>query len=283
MYLTETDDESKTTVQFGDGVTGARLPTGRENVAATYRKGIGREGQVKAGQLSLLMTRPLGVKAVVNPLAAAGAADPQVTADAQRNAPLTVLTLDRIVSLQDYEDFARSYAGVAKALATWTWSGHRRGVLLTVAGANGDAVTAQSALHTNLVAAIVKAGDARVPVEVKSYRAVFFELAATVRVAPEYGAELVRAAIEGALRAAFSFDARLFGQPVAFSEVTAIIRNIPGVVFANVTTLHRRGATAKINFVLIADAPTPGANAPHALAAELLTLDAAPLDGLEVS
>ena len=52
----------KTTVQFGDGVTGARLPTGQENVRAIYRKGIGLEGLVKAEQLSLLMTRPLGVK-----------------------------------------------------------------------------------------------------------------------------------------------------------------------------------------------------------------------------
>ena len=50
------------------------------------------------------------------------------------NAPLTVLTLGRIVSLRDYEDFARAFAGVAKALATWTWDGERQGVFVTDRG-----------------------------------------------------------------------------------------------------------------------------------------------------
>ena len=69
IYTSRRDDDGVTTVQFGDGRTGARLPTGRENVSATYRTGIGREGLVKADQLSLLMTRPLGVKGVTDPLA----------------------------------------------------------------------------------------------------------------------------------------------------------------------------------------------------------------------
>ena len=36
-----TDDDGRTTVQFGDGISGARLPTGVENVRAVYRKGSG--------------------------------------------------------------------------------------------------------------------------------------------------------------------------------------------------------------------------------------------------
>ena len=67
IYVTRTGDDGKTTIEFGDGVTGARLPSGQDNVRAKYRKGIGVEGLVKAGQLTLLLTRPLGVKAVTNP------------------------------------------------------------------------------------------------------------------------------------------------------------------------------------------------------------------------
>ena len=48
-----------------------------------------------------------------------------------------MLTLGRIVSLEDYEDFARAFAGIEKALATWMWSGEKRGVFVTVAGAKG--------------------------------------------------------------------------------------------------------------------------------------------------
>src|SRR5262249_37618403 len=110
IYVTTLDDNGKTTVIFGDGTTGARLPTGQEDIKATYRKGIGLGGLVKADQLTQLMARPLGVKGGTNPLPPGGAADPEQLAQARDNAPLTVLTLGRVVSLKDYEDFARAFS-----------------------------------------------------------------------------------------------------------------------------------------------------------------------------
>ena len=76
-YITRRDDDGNVTITFGDGATGARLPAGSENVVAAYRVGIGAAGMVKPDQLSLLLTRPLGVQKVANPLAPAGAADPE--------------------------------------------------------------------------------------------------------------------------------------------------------------------------------------------------------------
>lgn len=275
IYITHTDDDKKTTVQFGDGVTGARLPMGRENVTATYRKGIGLEGLVKASQLSLLMTRPLGVKSVINPLAATGAQDPQTLADARANSPLTVLTLDRIVSLRDYEDFARSFSGIAKVLVTWTWNVHARGVFVTVAGIDGAAV--DSKLHDTLLSSMLKYADAHVPVTIKSYRPVTFKLVADVKVDPDYLQEKVFAAVEAALRAGFSFAARAFGQPVTLSEVVSAIQNVAGVVAVDVNKLYRSDDFEALNALLPAAAPRAGDDASVA-AAELLTLDAAPLE-----
>ena len=80
---------------------------------------------MKAGQLSMLLTRPLGVKGAINPMDAEGAADREALDDARQNVPLTVLTLDRAVSLKDYEDFSRGFSGIAKALATWTGTAAR--------------------------------------------------------------------------------------------------------------------------------------------------------------
>ena len=74
-YVVQTGDDDRTAVIFGNGEQGARLPTGQENVKAKYRSGIGHPGNLKAEQISLLVTRPLGVKAVINPLAASGGAD----------------------------------------------------------------------------------------------------------------------------------------------------------------------------------------------------------------
>ena len=81
---------------FGNGQRGARLPTGQENVKAVYRNGIGKPGNVKADQITLLATRPLGVKAVTNPWRASGGADKENRDQARQNAPLAVMALDRL-------------------------------------------------------------------------------------------------------------------------------------------------------------------------------------------
>jgi hypothetical protein len=276
VYVTRLHDDGTTTVQFGDGRTGARLPTGVENVRASYRVGAGLAGRVKAGQLSLPVVKPPGVAAVTNPRPASGGSDRETLTDAAANAPVTVLTLDRIVSLLDYESFARAFAGVAKALATWTRTGDKRGVLLTVAGTAGAAIAEDDPVHTSLLAAILQAGDPFVPVRLESYRRRFFRLAANLKLDPAYQARLVVPAAERALRAAFGFEARSFGQPVAESEVIAVLHGVAGVVAVKVTALHHAEATPEVRPVVEAASPRPGADA-DVQPAELLLLDPGPL------
>ena len=277
VYVTRHSDDSQTTIVFG-----SRLSTGQENVRATYRKGIGLGGLVEANQLSQLMTRPLGVKGVTNPQSATGAEDPESLAQARRNAPLTVLTLDRIVSLQDYEDFARAFGGIAKARATWTWNGQQRGVFVTVAGPNGAEVEPDSSLFKNLLSQMHKAGDRYVPLQVKSYRPAFFRIKARVKIDSDYLSDKVLAAAWLSLQTHFSFDARAFGQGVALSEAIAMIQAVPGVVAVDVDKFYRFGETEDWQPRLAAAAPQAGADGTVA-AAELLLLDPnSPSDSLEV-
>ena len=245
VYVTRTDEKGKTTVQFGDARTGARLPTGQENVRARYRVGIGQEGLVKAEQLSLLVTQPLGVRGVTNPMPSSGAADPELDADARRNAPLTVLTLDRVVSLRDYEDFARAFAGIAKAHATWAKVGQVRGVLLTVA-AQGGAVADQDLL-SRLYAAMRRSGDAHIPLEIQSPPPTPFKMDATLEIHPDFVQERVGATVRSALESAFSFEARSFGQEVALSKVIYIIQDVAGVVGVDVDYLYTAGEDPKLS------------------------------------
>jgi predicted phage baseplate assembly protein len=288
VYITRDDDEGRTHVTFGDGRTGARVPTGRENVHVVYRLGMGPEGLVREGQLTLLGTKPLGVRGVSNPVAAGDAADRDSRDDTRRNAALPIRTLDRIVSLKDYEDFARAFTGIAKALATWTWDGHRRGVFVTVAGVGGKPVPEGGLTHANLLAATRVAGEDDVPLRVQSYVAAFFRVAAGVRVDPAYRVELVLPAVEAALRAAFSFDAREFGQPVSKSEVVAAMQAVPGVVAVDLDLFERtdraggrRVLVAARRRLAVADrltAATPRAGTNVTVPAELLTLDPRPVD-----
>lgn len=281
IYVTRVTGEGKTAVQFGDGVNGSRLPTGGENVRAIYRKGIGLAGLVKAGQLSQLLSRPLGLTDVINPAPGEGADDPETLADARENAPQTVLTLDRVVSLRDYEDFARAFGGIRKALATWTWDGQRRGVFLTVAGPAGAAVTR----FDNLLAALRRAGDPFVPIQVKSYAKATFQLGVRIAIDPAYEPATVLSAVEANLHESFSFETRAFGQPVAVSEVVAVIQATAGVVAAHVHSLRRSAApaglsprrTRRLEDPLAAGLPAGGASTAQS-AAELLTLDPGPID-----
>jgi hypothetical protein len=282
VFVTRRQDDGTTVVQFGDGVEGARLPTGRENVHAAYRKGIGREGNVRARQLAQLLTRELGVRDVINPLPATGGMDPQERDDARGNAPITVLALDRVVSLRDYEDFARAFAGVAKAQAVWAWDAGRRGVFLTVAGPEGDEIPDGGPVQAGLRAALAKAGDPHVPVRVISYRPKRFRLKAVLRRdADRLSAAVLRDA-EAAVRARFGFAARAFGRPVWRNDVIATLQNVPGVAAVDVDALYRQDAPAAGTAPeLAAYAPAAGTLASTLLGAEMLVIDLRPGD-LEV-
>jgi predicted phage baseplate assembly protein len=272
VFVTTTTDDGTTIVQIGDGLSGSRAPSGTDNIRATYRVETGVAGLAKADQLSLLMTRPLGVTGVRNPLAATGAQDPQRAEDAADNAPRTVLTLDRVVSLRDYEDFAANFGGIGKASATWTWDGVVRGVILTVAGIDGAPVDETGPLMDNLTDAIAAAGNPRVPLAVRPAEAGAFTLEAALVLDPDHVADTVVEAARLALLDHFSFARRAFGQIVSLGEVDEVLHAVRGVTGVLVTRLHRTGETALRNPFLLARSLVPG-QAPAAEGAEVLTID----------
>ena len=236
-YTVKLDENGSATVQFGDGAHGTRLPTGSGNVEARYRVGLGTAGNVKAEQISMLLTRPPGLKAVSNPVAASGGTDAEAGDEARRNAPLRVRTLDRIVSLRDFEDFAAAFTGIGKAQAVWLWDGERRMVHLSVAGTDGAPLDPNGALYRNLLAAIDSARPPHQPLRVSPCHDLCFGLTAGLWVAPDYEAEKVLAAAGQALESAFGFAARAFGQPVTGSEVLAALQGVAGVIGADLDRL----------------------------------------------
>jgi hypothetical protein len=277
VFVSRMDDSEKVTVQFGDGIGGGRTPTGQTNIRAVYRKGIGSPGMVAAGQLSQPIDRPQGLKGATNPDAATGGADPDTADQARSSAPLHVLTLDRVVSLEDYLNFARAFSGIAKALATWTWFGATRGVFLSVAGANGSTFQAGDPTIVNLTKALLKAGDSFAPLMVDSYIPVLFELSATVQVdSVNYDPTEVLGRVWSALQTTFSFANRDLGQGVAQSEVIEIIQSTAGVIAVELTGFMRTGDVPQSPLPAVLRAASPVAGGSGALqAAEMLLLDPA--------
>ena len=283
-YTLSTDEQGKASVVFGDGVRGARLPSGVNNVRARYRQGLGREGNVGGDKLTQLMTRPLGLKSVSNPVAAQGGTDAEPASQARRTMPLGTRTLGRVVSLLDYQDFAMAFAGIAKAQAQVLQLAGGPTIAITVAGQDGTELSGSNPVWNKLLLALKASGDPQVKVALLSFQNSAFRLGMKVKRDPTYELKPLLAAVEAVLRSHYGFDARALAQPVLQSDVISVVHSVPGVVAVDLDFLY--GGTAP-------EAQTKKSRQTRLLAsrmhvtggvvmpAELLTLDAAPLDQLE--
>jgi predicted phage baseplate assembly protein len=184
------------------------------------------------------MDRPLGVTGVTNPQPATGGQDPASIDDLRSNAPQTVLTLGRAVSITDYQSFASTFAGIAKAHASWLPAGPGRGVFLTVAGVSGAALQPGNPTLANLVASLHNFGNPLIPITARSFLETLFGLSADLRIDPKYDAPTVKAKVLQTLTTTFSFAARTFGQDVSTDEIAAVIQAVPGITAVNVTDIH---------------------------------------------
>jgi hypothetical protein len=239
IYTARQNDAGETELTFGDGRTGGRLPTGAGNILARYRTGLGLEGRVKADQLAIPLERPVGLRAVTNPLPAEGGANPESRDDARASAPTTVRTFGRAVSLQDFAWLATSSGLVARAHATWVWRALEKAVHLSVAGPGGAALStgALRSLHAALTASrdpnrVLLIGNVvRVPlvVRAKVLRDAAFE------------AEAVAAAAREALLAHVAFEAMPLGRAVHASDVYAALHGARGVVAIDLDLFHLKG------------------------------------------
>lgn len=233
-FITRTDDSAKTSVIFGNGAHGARLPTGPENVKATYRNGIGKPGNVQAGQISLLNSRPLGVSAVINPIRASGGADAEGRDQARRNAPLAVMALDRLVSTPDYADFSRTFGGIGKAVAVRLSDGRQQRVHVTIAGVDDIPIDETSDLYRNLFDALHLYGDPYLPITLAVRERLALVMSANIRVAPDYQWETLEPKIRSAVLDAFSFDSVDLGQDLLLADAIKVMQGIPGVSYVDV-------------------------------------------------
>ncbi|MGW0692195.1 putative baseplate assembly protein [Streptomyces sp. NPDC002738] len=234
VYVSGTAGDGRTTVTFGDGKHGARLPTGHENVRAQYRFGTGRAANVGADRITQAMTRPLGVTAVTNPQPATGGAEADGPGLTRRTIPLAVSALDRLVSLTDYEDFARSRAGIGRAAAREIFDGRRRILHVTVAGIDDIAIADDSEVLRALRSSLADYGDSRLPVRVDVRELVLLLLAAKVKVAPDHTWTVVEPRLRQALLTQFGSGRCELGRPARLSEVLATAHAVPGVDYVDV-------------------------------------------------
>jgi hypothetical protein len=272
-YALEPASDGSTLVRFA-----GRLRTSPENVTAIYRVGGGSGGNLERDRLIVPLTPSPGLRSATNPVPAEGGADPEGIESARLNAPIRIVTLDRIVSLADYGAFARAYGTISKALASLVWVDGRQVVHITVAGPLGANVPAGSDLYLNLESAIRKASAPGRAFKLLDYRPRPFRVVLALRSDPDRRRADVAAAVGAAFSSALSPAAREFGAPVAKSLLLALAQNVPGVVASRVVKLRATDPTAPDDEEILG---AGGATATEG--AELLFLDAGGLTFQEMN
>jgi hypothetical protein len=226
VFVLREDDSGKTHVMFGDGVSGARLTTGTNNITASYRFGAGAAAPLYE-TITVVQTPQPGLKGVRNPLPPTGGSDAQSAAKLSQLAPRSVLTFNRAVSLDDYAAIALTAAGVTQAVAGYSFDAlaQRPMVTLWVAGDANAAAAAGAAL----------AGIAMPNQEytIVSATAVPITLSLTFLFDPRYDSTTLQTAISTALldpdTGLFGVNRLGIGQAVYDSQIEAACLAVPGV------------------------------------------------------
>ncbi len=260
VYVTRVNADGSASVSFGDGVHGALLPPGRDNVVATYLEGGGPDGEAAPAALIQALDRPQLVSAVHNP---APALVP-VAAPPERVRAAAVRRLDRTVTIGDYAELACAQPGVASATAEVIAGAPGRAVAITVALAAGAPADALE----RVAAAVGPLSSGGLPVRVVP--AVPVAVAAAIEVVSAAPAAAVGARVRTALA---GLGARRPGAPLLAAQAIAAATAVPGVVAARIAGWSRAGHAS----VAATSLPARGAAWPAAQAspagAELLAID----------
>jgi hypothetical protein len=222
-------EEGYLKITFGDGKRGRRLPTGNKNIRISFRKGTGLEGNLQSGSLTkAVQSHPL-VDQVRQPLPASGGNDMEGVESLRENAPATLLTLERAVSLDDFTYLAMSQSSVwqARAFSRPAGLGRNEKIEVVVVPAGGGNLGALAITLANFLLTHAVPG---LELSIKAYRHRTFALEVLVGVDKKAcPPDEVITAVKSALEEAFSLKKRKLGQDLFLSEIYQVVESVTGV------------------------------------------------------
>lgn len=265
-YAWSLDGNDALTIIFGDGVNG-RVPPRGSVIHATYRVGGGADGNVIAGSINVIVdptdvvfptadpnhptpisaTTTIPAISVINKAASGGGANSESLDSIRVNAPKSLRTLDRAVSLSDYETLATGIPQVhiAKAKAVGAVFTN---ITLYVAASNGSQVT-QDVLNA-VVSYFGPRKMAGVTVVAATPTYSKIDIGVTVVIDPRYNQDAVSQSVNASVLALMAFDNVSFGQRVAIGDVYTAALSHPGVTNVVVSKIARSGGTGATDIVL---------------------------------
>jgi len=252
-FAVETDNHGQALLRFGDDEYGA-APPDTSKVTVDYRIGVGAKGNVGADALVHLIDLEAGddwpdVSSVRNPLAAWGGIDPEPMDRVKQLAPAAFHAVQlRAVTEADYALAAAKHPEVAKAVATFRWTGSWHTVFITVDPVGRTDLPQD--LQERVRAWVTRFTQAGYDLEIDPPTFVPLEIEMDVCVCRRHFRAHVQQALLDALssrvrshrkRGFFHPDNFTFGQALYLSQLYAVIEAVEGVDSAEIKVFKRFG------------------------------------------
>lgn len=245
-YITSINEEEKIVVTFGDGLHGSRVPTGIDNVIASYRVGLGPSGNIRPNTLTTLVDTNPAVKSVTNPIPASGGYR-ETPVQQKPWAIAAVKSLGKAVSLEDYANLALTTSYVVRAKAFQIIENGMKTIKLMVVPTGG--VILDDIQKTKLRKFLDKRRNQNVPLRIESFNKVPIDVVMEITIEENYIKEKVVNDLDVALKPGkvrdgkysfFSFESLSSKDGLSLSDVYNTIGEIEGIKYANVKKFKRR-------------------------------------------
>lgn len=228
-YIARITEDDQLQVSFGDGRNGRRLPTGSNNVRIRFRRGNGLAGNIPALALTKLAKPHRLLEGLYQPLEATGGNDKETTDAMRENAPASVLTLERAVSLKDFAQLARNHASVwlASAFEHSVSFGRQKAIEVVVVPAGGGSAEAIEETLTEFIQASTTPG---ISVSVTGFESVEVGIDIQLKVdSTQYVPEDIAAAVKQQVVAKLALSQRQLGDALYRGYLYELVEGIEGV------------------------------------------------------
>ncbi len=227
IYVVQHDAAQGTTIRFGNGKRGARLPTGRGNVTASYRYGAGTDVPPPMTLATMVTAQP-GIGSVRNPAPLTPGAPAPDVETVRDGGPKSVQHIDRAVTAGDFEAIAM-HNGATWSRATIVWDARKRRTAIVVYAYAADASTFAS------VKTAVNNASPHAGVTVRQGRPVKVSVHVTVFVLPRTDRKAVKDGVTTALLQGPLASSQLnLNRPPDRGRIRAACHDVEGVLAASV-------------------------------------------------
>lgn len=236
VFTVLTDAENYTYLLFGDNTNG-KIPPFNAEITVSYRVCDGALGNLGENAILSVSSAPDGsypAVIVVGSSATSGGEDPESTDSIRENIPKSLRSLNRAITLEDFENIAIQVPGVlrAKAIASSFSS-----VTLYVKAVSGRNLS--NALKKEIAFTLNSKTVPGITVTILDYVPVYPKIKVLAYAESKASSTRLTYDIQSILGTLFSSDYTTFNQRFSDVDIASIITDIPGIKYVTITGLEK--------------------------------------------